>query len=239
MTTEYVLGVIPARSGSRRVPGKNTRLLGGRPLISYSIAAAQESRSLDRVIVSTDSPQIGAMAQQFGAEVPFLRPAEMATDVAGDGPYLRHAVNWIEVESGVTVTAVAILRPTTPFRTGSMIDDAVNLLTGSGADSVRSVTRAEGVFHPYWSFIDSGQGRLRPFDEKFSTKQFPRSQLLPDVYRLNGIIDVIRRDNLIQSDIYGSDIRLLLVSSLASFDIDTEEDFVICDALVRAGLNPH
>ena len=236
MSPFTVLGVIPARGGSRRVPGKNLRLLDGQPLIAFTIKAAAESTLITRTIVSTDSDAIARVAVKHGGDVPFRRPADLATDESPDRPYLLHAVDWFERQVGASPDAVALLRPTTPFKNGRLIDDAILLLQESGADSVRSLTPVEGVHHPFWMFDVDDTGRLLAFDPENSIGKFPRSQQLPRLYRLNGVIDVVRTATLRDpdQDTYGSDIRMIEVPPGLAHDIDTEADFALCDALAMA-----
>lgn len=236
MSQFTVLGVIPARGGSRRVPEKNIRPLDGQPLIAFTIKAAAESTLLTRTVVSTDSDAVAQVAIKHGGDVPFRRPAELATDEALDRPYLLHAVNWFERQNGALPDAVALLRPTTPFKSGRLIDDAILLLRESGADSVRSLTLVEGVHHPFWMFNVDATGRLMAFDTENNIGKFPRSQQLPRLHRLNGVIEVIRTATLRDpgQDTYGSDIRMIEVPPGLAHDIDTEADFALCDALAKA-----
>lgn len=236
MSPFKVLGVIPARCGSRRVPGKNVRLLDGQPLIAFTITAAAESALLTRTIVSTDSADVARVAVKHGGDVPFLRPADLSTDEAPDRPYLLHALDWFERQVDASPDAVALLRPTTPFKSGRLIDDAILLLQESGADSVRSVTLVEGVHHPFWMFDVDDTGRLLALDPENSIEKFPRSQKLPPLYRLNGVVDVVRTATLrdTRQSTYGSDMRMIEVPSGLAHDIDTEEDFALCDALAKA-----
>lgn len=134
-----VLGVIPARAGSRRLPGKNIRILEGRPLIHYTIRAAQESRTLSDLIVSTDSWEIARKARNAGAKTPFLRPLELSGDGAGSWPVLRHAVEFWEKGYGKRVDAAVLLQPTSPLRTAEDIDRCVEKLFEDGADACLSV----------------------------------------------------------------------------------------------------
>jgi N-acylneuraminate cytidylyltransferase len=124
------LGLIPARGGSKGIARKNLTCLAGRPLIAHTIESAKKASSLDRVIVSTDDEEIAAVARSFGAEVPFMRPAELAEDATPDLPVFVHALEWLQQHEGYTPAFVAHLRPTSPLRTAQHIDEAVSLLRG-------------------------------------------------------------------------------------------------------------
>ncbi|HOV07468.1 MAG TPA: acylneuraminate cytidylyltransferase family protein, partial [Anaerolineaceae bacterium] len=140
VTPLEVLAIIPARGGSKGIPRKNINLFAGYPLISYSITAALQSNSVTRVIVSTDDEEIAAIARQWGAETPFLRPAELAQDNTTDLPVFQHALRWLKENENYTPDLVIHLRPTSPIRPRQCVDDAVHiLLEHPEADSVRGV----------------------------------------------------------------------------------------------------
>src|SRR5262245_66458941 len=137
----YVFGVIPARGGSKGLPGKNLRVLGKLSLIGHAVASSRESSRLTRFIVSTDSPELADEARRHGAEVPFQRPAELASDQAGMVPVLQHAVRWLE-STGARPDLVVTLQPTSPFRTGDDIDRTVDKALDTSCDSETTVTEA-------------------------------------------------------------------------------------------------
>ncbi|MBN2414771.1 acylneuraminate cytidylyltransferase family protein [bacterium] len=232
-----MLAIIPARSGSKRVPGKNIRELGGRPLIAYTIAAAEKAGLVERVIVSTDSERIAALARDLGAEAPFIRPAELAGDGVPDRPVLAHVLDWLDHQGERAPEGIVLLRPTTPFKTGAIIDAAIRLFRETGADAVRTVTRAEGVHHPYWMFRRGEESRALPLIEGISTDDYFQRQLLPPVYHLNGVTDVIRTA-VIRSGgpLYGRDLRMLEVAPLNAVDIDTELDLQLCELILQRKL---
>ncbi|MBW2456245.1 MAG: acylneuraminate cytidylyltransferase family protein [Deltaproteobacteria bacterium] len=229
-----VLGVIPARGGSKGVPGKNIRPVGGKPLLDYTIVAAQAAQRLTEVIVSTDDEQIAAVARSAGGTVPFLRPADLARDDTPDQPVLHHAVGWFEQTQGRLPDAVALLRPTTPLKTGPLIDAAIDLLEHTGADSVRTMSRAEGPHHPYWMYAMDDEGRARPWHDGIDVPgKYYQRQLLPPVYRLNGVVDVMRTGAIMSGgSLYGADMRILETPQLEALDIDTELDIQICEAIL-------
>lgn len=222
------LAVIPARGGSKGVHRKNIRLLGDRPLIAWTIKAAQESASVGRVIVSTDDPEIAEVARAWGAETPFIRPAELSGDEApGDAPF-RHAVDQIP---GFDIAV--LLQPTSPFRNAADIDACVALARpGRSAVSVCEVLK-----HPAWMFTVEEEG-LTPILPAMAG--IARRQDLPPVYVLNGAIYVMASSDL------GGGARLVGPGTLAyvmpperSIDIDTEDDLSSAAAMLEAGANPH
>jgi len=223
-----VVGIILARGGSKRLPGKNVRPLLGKPLIGYSIEAAHGARALSRTIVSTDDAEIARHAAECGAEVPFLRPAELATDDAVITDALSHAVDWLE-NTGTTVDAVVILQATSPLRRSQHIDEAVELFRKTGADTVAAVSRA--ATHPYWCWNAQGD-LLQPF---FSTAHMymPRNELPPAVID-NGALWVVRRELLRNGEIYGEKVAGYLMEASDAIDIDHLSDFEAAERLLSA-----
>ena len=216
------LGLIPARGGSKSVPRKNVRRLAGKPVLVWTVETALASAALDRVVVSTDDEEIAETARACGAEVPFLRPPDLAEDDTPDLPVYRHALEQL----GDTPDAVAWLRPTAPLRSAADIEEAVRLLEETGADCVRSVCSAE--HNPYW-MGRLEDGRLMPlFDETYD-----RRQLLPRVYRLNGAVDVVRCAAVAaEGPLFGGDVRAYVMPPERSVDLDSELDFLLAEALL-------
>lgn len=235
--TPRILGVIPARGGSKGIPKKNIRLMNGEPLISYTIKAAQGCRQLDHVIVSTDSEEIASVVRRYDGEVPFLRPAEFAQDDTPDKPVLLHAVQWLQKNQNYLPDAVVILRPTTPLKTPEIIAGVIQRLFELGSDSVRSVTQVEGVYHPYWMYRqDPETHQVKPVCEESRNFLNKPRQFLPPIYRLNGVADVIRTETLLHKDyLYGDDMRLFEVPEQYSIDIDNEIEFQLCEILLTRG----
>jgi CMP-N,N'-diacetyllegionaminic acid synthase len=235
-----VLAVIPARGGSKGVPGKNVRPLGGRPLIQHTIDAAAAARRLTDRIVSTDDERIAALARELGAEVPFLRPAELATDRAAAIPVLLHAVHFMEEARGERYDAVMMLQPTTPLRTAADIDAAVERLEASGADSVISVVDVEGHHPARMKYLDGDRLVDPPFGEAYENQ--PRQELTP-MYIRNGAIYLTRRDVLVERrSLKGGDCRALVMPVRRSVNIDSEDDFAfaewVCDQLEQEAAVP-
>ncbi len=227
-----VLGLVPARGGSKRIPGKNLKELAGRPLLAHTAAPALACGMLDRVLLSTDSEEIRQLGIGVGLEAPFLRPAELAADHSGDREVLRHALQWLEVEQDWKPWALVLLRPTSPFRTAQMIEQALRRLAETGADSLRSMTRVEGVHHPNWMYRQDGQGRCRNLLPE-GPETYYQSQLLPPVFRLNGVVDVLLGDVIMgEGPLYGEDMRMLEIPGHAALDLDTPEDWRLAEFLL-------
>jgi len=229
-----VLGLIPARGGSRAVPRKNVRELAGRPAIAWTIDQARSCGRLDRIVVTTDDEEIAQIARGEGAEVPFLRPGELALDDTPDLPVYLHALSWLREHDGHEPDLVVWLRPTAPLREPDDIAGALDVLEASGADCVRSVCKAE--HHPYWMLALDGD-RLVPFVEPDSGAVL-RRQLLPPVYRLNGAVDAVRRDRVDPGgrELFAGDIAAYVMPRDRSVDIDDELDVALADVLLRRRL---
>ena len=228
-----ILALIPARGGSKGVPRKNLRLLAGLPLVVHSILAAKESKYIDRIAVSTDDAEIATVAQRFGAEVPFLRPKELAEDLTPDYPVFEHCLNWLEENEEYRPDLVVHLRPTGPLRTGKQIDEATELLCRyPEADSVRSVHEPEKPPHKMWRiegvfmvpFLE-GTGISEPFNA-------PR-QLLPKVYATNANIGVVRYRTLRDKrSVIGEKVLPYFISE-PQVDIDSEFDLEIAEMIIQ------
>lgn len=226
-----LLAVVPARGGSKRLPRKNLLQLGDKPLIAWTLDAAVESQCFVDVLVSTDDEEIAETAKAYGALVPWLRPAEFATDTASSIDVVLHALDWYERERG-TVNGVMLLQPTSPFRSSVTIKEAAVRFQELGADaSVVSVSLAAN--HPAWTFSVAGS-LMQPFCGWDSLKL--RSQDLPPAYTLNGAIYVSAPARLrAMRSFYGHDMQALVMSDLIeSQDIDTDEDWAIALRAVRS-----
>jgi CMP-N-acetylneuraminic acid synthetase len=224
------LGVIPARAGSKGVPGKNVRPLAGKPLLRYTAEAALRAKSLSRVILSTDSEEIAALGAACGLEVPFLRPPELAQDSSPTLPVLQHAVRTIEM-TGDLYDAVCLLQPTTPFRTPDLIDRCVTMLAEADADAVMTVLQVPHQFNPHWVYFQQPDGSLR-----LSTGEgqpISRRQSLPPAFHREGSVYVVRKTVLMSShSLYGSRTLGCPVSPQTSINIDSAEDWERAEQLV-------
>ena len=233
-----VLAVIPARGGSKGIPRKNIKLFAGYPLISYSIAAALQSQSVTRVIVSTDDEEIAAVARQFGAETPFIRPPELALDQTTDLPVFEHALKWLKDNENYSPDLVIQLRPTSPIRPRQCVDEAVALLQKHPeADSVRGVVPSGQNPYKMWRLTGKDQPmtpllELEDLAEPFNS---PR-QALPPTYWQTGHIDVIRPSVILeQASMSGKVILPYLIDARYTVDIDTPFDWQRYEWLVRNG----
>lgn len=231
-----VLAIIPARGGSKSIPRKNIRMLGGHPLVTYSIAAGLMAQTVTRLIVSTDDLEIAGICREYGADVPFVRPAELALDATPDLPVFQHAMNWLKEHENYRPDIVVHVRPTSPLRPPTLIDEAVQMLRDCpSADSVRGVGLPEQT--PYKMWQPGEDGFLKPLltDGKGESYNLPR-QALPIVYWHTGHIDVIRYQTLMEKhSMSGDRILPILVAPLYCTDIDTEDDWAYTEWLLSSG----
>lgn len=218
-----ILGVIPARGGSKGIPGKNIKLLNGKPLICYTIDAVKESKLLSRTILSTDDENIAGIARENDLEVPFMRPVSLAQDNTPTLAVLQHALNYFD-EKNQRFDAVCILQVTSPFRPKSMIDDCIRKFISTNADTLISVREVPADYNPNWVFFEEESKML-----SISTgldEVIPRRQLLPKAYHRDGAIYIIKRDVLLkQNSLFGKSITGYTNSSKYWVNIDTPSDW--------------
>jgi N-acylneuraminate cytidylyltransferase len=219
------LAIIPARGGSKSIPRKNIKQLGGIPLIAYSVAAALEAGLVDRVIVSTDDAEIAAVAREYGAETPFLRPDQHAQDDTADLPVFQHALEWLAEQEGYRPDIVVQLRPTSPFRPLGMVDAAVQILHDRpDASSVRGIVPAGE--NPYKMWRDPGQGPMQPLlDSDIQEAYNQPRQKLPSTYWQTGHIDAIRSQAILTGSMSGPTIYPLHIDPVYLVDLDTALDW--------------
>ena len=218
-----ILGFIPARGGSKGVPGKNKKLLAGKPLIAYTIEAAQQSTGLAHLFVSTDDAETAAIAEQHSVPVPQLRPAELAQDSTPTLPVIINTLDYLAETQGVQFDAVCILQPTSPFRRAGLIDDCVNDFIQSGADTLFTTVPVPDEFNPHWVFEPGENGNLRisTGDETM----IPRRQSLPPAFIRDGCIYLIKTNILRTGTLYGPVIRGFQNSTEFAVNIDTQADW--------------
>ncbi len=223
-----LLAIIPARGGSKRVPRKNIRKLGNKPLIEWTIDCALNAEAVDRVIVTTDDIEIANVSQLAGAEVPFMRPAELAQDTSDGVCYIFHALQWLRENEEYVPDAFVELQVTTPLRECSDIDNAYRIFVDKSADSVVSV--CEPLHNPYWMKKTDQNGRLISFIEN---NKIERHQDLPPVYSLNGAVYLSKTKSFIRvGDYYTEKTYPYIMPQEKSIDIDTEFDFTLAEFLI-------
>ena len=226
-TRGATLAVIPARGGSRGLPGKLLRRLGGVPVIVHTIRAARSAQRPDEVLVSTDDPAIRRVAIANGASAPFLRPAELSTDDAPTPPVIRHAVAWYEASTGRSVDIAVTLQPTSPLRTATEIDAAIGLLDDAEVDSAVSVA---SIDLPVSVLGHVEQGRWHGLA---AAGTIARRQAAPPAMRLTGGIYVTRRHLLDRDTVVGERVAALVVGPDSAIDIDTAADLRAARAALR------
>jgi len=228
-----ILGVVTARAGSKGLPGKNTKPLAGRPLISYTITAAQASGAFDRLILSTDDEDAAAIARGLGCEVPFMRPAELSTDNTPHLPVMQHAVEWLRDHEGYRPDLVMILMPTSPLRQPEHIADAIALALASGADSVVSVDEIPAHFNPMRALAVDDDGWARLFVGDRPVKERPvRRQDLPQAWVFNGAIYLFRAGLLLDSaapNLYGDRVAAYAMPHPYGHNIDGPDDWAAAE----------
>lgn len=224
-----MIAVIPARGGSKGLPGKNLKLLCGKPLIAYSIIAAKESKYVDRIIVSTDSEEIAEVARQYGAEVPFIRPAELATDNAKAIDVYLYTVDRLNNEKWYSISDFIVLQPTSPLRTAEDIDNAIEIHKANQADSVISVQETNCPLE--WYKEITADGLLKDCIE---SNRILNRQEYTKTYIPNGAIYVFKYKTLMETKnyYYGRTLPYIM-SAATSIDIDTILDFKLAEIIVQ------
>jgi CMP-N,N'-diacetyllegionaminic acid synthase len=232
------VALVPARAGSQRVPGKNVRPLAGHPLIAYTLAAALESELFDAVVVSTDSEEIAAVARDYGAETPVLRPSELATATSPDIEWIRHLLAHLEAE-GRTYEIFSLLRPTSPFRQAATIRRAMDaLLAHPEADSIRAVELCRQ--HPGKMWVLDG-GYMKPLLESpagevpYHSRQY---QSLPPVYAQNSSLEIARTRIVEENEIAGSLVLPFVCDGAEGFSIDYPSDWDAAERMAVSGEAP-
>jgi CMP-N,N'-diacetyllegionaminic acid synthase len=226
------LAIIPARGGSKGIPGKNIKLLGGKPLLQYTVEAARESKFLSRVILSSDDVAIIDFAKSIGLDVPFVRPAHLATDQSGSLEVVQHTLQEL-ARQGEYYDAVCLLQPTTPFRKPGSIDAAIQQFLDSDCDSLVSVREVPEEYNPHWVFEADEKGFLSiATGEKEIIK---RRQELPRAYFRDGSIYLTKTEVIIeQHSLYGSSIGYVVSEGKKYVNLDTMSDWELAEALLKS-----
>jgi len=229
-----ILAIIQARGGSKGIPRKNLYPLAGHPLIAYSIESALNSRYISRIIVSTDDDKIAKTAREYGAETPFERPVELATDSAVDYPLFMHALDWLFKNEQYKPDVIVQLRPTSPLRPSGLLDRAISVLFDKpDADCVRGVTVPRQNPYKMWR-INNNEGTLEPLikSDFIEPYNMPR-QFLPVTYWQTGHVDVVRYDTISKKkSLSGDKIYPVLIDQEYCVDIDTEKDLQYAEWLI-------
>jgi len=223
----HILGLIPARGGSKAIRKKNIALLAGKPLLAYTCEAALASRRLTRVLLNTDDPEIAEVGRACGVDAPFMRPADLAADDTPILPVIQHALGWLKEQQHYLADIVVLLQPTSPLRRAEHVDAAVDLLVESGADTVVSVVAVPLHFNPFSLMLLDEQGYLTPFG---AGPMILRRQDKPRVYARNGpAILVIRRETIEQGKLYGDRTLPYEMDAASSVDIDSPDDLALAE----------
>ena len=222
-----ILGLIPARGGSKGLPRKNIKLLDGKPLIQYTIEIAQQSSLLHSVIVSSEDEEIIEVSKSLGAEVPFVRPSELSLDNSTSLSVVQHTLNFYK-ERGEAFDAVCLLQVTYPFREVHFLDEAIDKFIKEDSDSLISVSKIPHVYNPHWAIVSNKDGYLNiaTGDEEIIT----RRQDLPDAYHRNGSIYITKSSIVLEENsLYGSKMSYIESPNQEDINIDTEEDWKLAE----------
>ena len=232
-----ILAFIPARAGSKRVPNKNILPLNGKPLIAYTIEAARASQHINRIVVSTDSEEIAAVAKEYGAEVPFIRPASIAQSDSTEMQFFEHALDWFKCNEEYEPDLIVLLYPTSPFRTAASIDRAVEKISRHPeADSLRSVKLC--AEHPYKMWVIENN-----YLKSFAKNDVPNShtlsyQLLPTIYIQNASIYITKPSTLLNKKSPTGDIIVpFVMDEEESIDINNPIDFTLAEVVMNMKTN--
>ncbi|MBL7074366.1 acylneuraminate cytidylyltransferase family protein [candidate division KSB1 bacterium] len=220
------------------MPKKNIRLLNGKPLIAYAIEAAKTSRSVDRIVISTDDEEIKQVALEYGAEVPFKRPAEISEDVPTEDVAL-HAVNWLKESESYLPDIVVCLEPPVPFRRAEHIDKCVEgMVQNDEVDSAITVVNIRG-FRPEWMVRIDNAGFIQPYTDYFTRRgeallKFPASQEFEKLYKTSGVVFSCRTETLVRYQSFvGKKCLAIVIDPSDVFDLDYPEDFDMCEILMQ------
>ena len=228
-----ILGFIPARAGSVGVPGKNVRMLCGRPVIAYTVDIALKSQSLTNIVVSSDDDEIESYCNSNSINF-IKRPKELAGSDSRIDDAIRHGITILEPEIG-KVDLVVLLYANIPVRPANVVDEAVDMMIKTGADSVHSISDI-GKFHPYWLLQKDNTGRV----SKYIPNNIYRRQELPELFSIDGAVCVLKRDVVMASEgngnphaFWGEDIRGLTLEPHDTIDIDSVRDFLLAESVIK------
>lgn len=227
-----ILGIIPARGGSKGIAKKNIKKINGLPLIVYTIKQAQQSKFLENTIISTDDPEIAKCAQKFGGNIPFLRPIELATDTTKSEELVIHAIKHFK-KLGVEYQAVCLLQPTSPYRPSGVIDAAIAKFIKNPKNSLISVRRVPDHYNPYWTFKKTNGGLQPTIDKNIVT----RRQDLPETFHRDGAIYICRTETLMKSkSFYTKYLTSYEITSPELINIDKPEDWIVATKYINLSI---
>lgn len=225
-----ILGIIPARGGSKGIPGKNTKEIAGKPLIAWTIEAAKESNYIDRLIITTDSEEIAGIGRDVGAEIPFLRPSEFAQDNSIGTDVILHALNWFE-DHDQKYDYFIYLQPTSPMRKSVHVDTAIEMI-GQNDKAVSLVSISESSKHPNWMKTINKNGFIQSFLP--SEIVYNNRQELPPVYVLNGAIYICRWDVFLEDhSFYLRSCLPIIMDRVSGIDVDSLEDWAYAEFILH------
>lgn len=229
INNKKVLAIIPARGGSKGVPRKNIKELNGKPLIAYTIEEAKKSKYIDKIVISTEDQEIACVSENFGGEVPCLRPKELAQDNSTTVDCVIHMLSWLKENEQYVPDFVCLLQCTSPLRTFEDIDRTIEKMISTGMDGALSVCEAE--VNPYWMSVFNGD-KLEYFLEE--GRKITRRQELPEIYRVNGAVYVLTSEALLKNKTFEPErITGYIMKSENSVDIDTLMDFYLCEYILK------
>lgn len=225
-----VLAIIPARGGSKGVPRKNIKLLGGKPLMQYTTEVALQSTLITKVVVSSDDDEIMNVAKNLGVEVPFKRPSDLAEDSSSTLPVIKHVLNYYK-EKGELFDAVCLLQVTSPFRSIEFLDEAITKFREQKTDSLVSVLEVPHEYNPHWTFEENKTGNLQIATGE--NEIISRRQELPKCYHRDGSIYITKTSVLLEKNsLYGDSVAYVVSSKKTYVNIDTMDDWQKAEKLI-------
>jgi CMP-N,N'-diacetyllegionaminic acid synthase len=236
MIGKKIVAVIPARGGSKTIPKKNIKIFEGKPLIAWTIECALAAEGINRVIVSTDNEEIADISVQYGAEVPFLRPAAISREETPIEPVMAQAYTWLRDNEEYPADALILLFPTNPLRETKHVEEALVLFHSSKADSVISVNESPAHYTPYWTLVRNTNGKVSYFNGQDIRTGYTRRQDFPQpCFAKNDLVFVLRSQNLLDnpSSLYGRNPELYITDRVYDGDINTPEDWELTLLMFR------
>lgn len=232
-----ILGIITARGGSKRIPGKNIKVFAGRPLLAWSIKAGKKSKVFDKFILSTDDKEIAKIGKKYGIEVPFLRPAEFSQDKSSSFGAIKHAVEWLKEHENYETDWIILLEPTAPGRQAFHIKEVKDIIKEQGdkIDSIVGITEMPGHFNPCKALKIIGNNIVVNMESKPLRRLIHRNQDVPAAYYINSAIYAFKTANLFAQDpsLWGEKTYGYVMDERYSFDIDTPDDWTIAEIKMK------